>query len=103
MDRGSIRCGVLGSQLDRRLVATASVLRSSAAHLRAGASLLRVHRSRREFPVQRRREILVALRTTFQDRMPGAQDAADIVLLNAPGQYAEEVDETRGWNPSRGR
>ena len=46
---------------------------------------------------------LVALRTTFQDRMPGAQDAADIVLLDAARNYAEmKVDETRGWNPQQG-
>src|SRR5215212_4947551 len=45
---------------------------------------------------------LVALRTTFQDRMPGPQDAADIVLLDATRDYAEiKVDETRGWNPQQ--
>ena len=46
---------------------------------------------------------LVALRTTFQDRMPGPQDAADIVLLDAEKNYAEtKVEETRGWNPQQG-
>ena len=35
--------------------------------------------------------------------MPGAQDAADIVLLDAARNYAEmKVDETRGWNPQQG-
>ena len=47
--------------------------------------------------------ISIALRTTFQDRMPGAQDVADIVLLDARNQYAEtRVDGTRGWNPQQG-
>jgi hypothetical protein len=46
---------------------------------------------------------LIALRTTFQDRMPGPQDAADIVLLDAQQKYAEtKLDETRGWNPQQG-
>jgi hypothetical protein len=46
---------------------------------------------------------LVALRTTFQDRMPGPDDAADIVLLDATKNFAEvKVDETRGWNPQQG-
>jgi len=46
---------------------------------------------------------LVALRTTFQDRMPGPQDAAEIVLLDAQKNYAEvKVEETRGWNPQQG-
>jgi hypothetical protein len=46
---------------------------------------------------------LVALRTTFQDRMPRPEDAADIVLLDASRDYAEvKVEETRGWNPQQG-
>ena len=46
---------------------------------------------------------LVALRTTFQDRMPGPQDAAEIVLLDAQKNYTEtKIDETRGWNPQQG-
>jgi hypothetical protein len=46
---------------------------------------------------------LVALRTTFQDRMPRPDDAADIVLLDASKNYAEaKIDETRGWNPQQG-
>ena len=46
---------------------------------------------------------LVALRTTFQDRMPGPQDAAEIVLLDAQKNYVEtKVEETRGWNPQQG-
>src|SRR5829696_2102800 len=46
---------------------------------------------------------LIALRTTFQNRMPGPQDAADIVLLDATQKTAEvKLDETRGWNPQQG-
>jgi hypothetical protein len=46
---------------------------------------------------------LIALRTTFQDRMPGPEDAADIVLLDAEKNYAEtKVEGTRGWNPQQG-
>src|SRR6187200_1179287 len=46
---------------------------------------------------------LIALRSTFQDRMPGPQDAADIVLLDVQKNFAEtKIDETRGWNPQQG-
>ena len=46
---------------------------------------------------------LLALRTTFQDRMPDAGDAADIVLLDAANDYAAtKIEETRGWNPQQG-
>src|SRR5688572_27875441 len=46
---------------------------------------------------------LIALRTTFQDRMPGPHDAADVVLLDATRKYAEtKIDETRGWHPQQG-
>jgi hypothetical protein len=46
---------------------------------------------------------LIALRTTFQDRMPGPQDAAEIVLLDAQKNFAEtKLDATRGWNPQQG-
>jgi hypothetical protein len=46
---------------------------------------------------------LLALRTSFQDRMPGPGDIADIVLLDAAKDYAEtKVEETRGWNPQQG-
>ena len=35
--------------------------------------------------------------------MPGPQDAAEIVLLDAQKNYAEmKVDETHGWNPQQG-
>lgn len=46
---------------------------------------------------------ILALRTTFQDRMPLADDAADIVLLDAGRNYeARVVDRTRAWNPQQG-
>ena len=46
---------------------------------------------------------LIALRTTFQDHMPGPQDVADIVLLDVEKNYAEtRVEATRGWNPQQG-
>ena len=38
---------------------------------------------------------LLALRTTFQDRMPGPEDAADIVLLDGANDYAEVKVEER--------
>ena len=46
---------------------------------------------------------IVCLRVPFQDRMPGPDDPAEIVLLDVEKEYAEtKVDETRGWNPQQG-
>ncbi len=46
---------------------------------------------------------IVALRTDFQDRMPGPDDAAEIVLLDAQDNYRERlVDRTRAWNFQQG-
>ena len=46
---------------------------------------------------------IVALRTTFQDHMPEAGEAADIILIDTHNDYAvEKVDETQGWNPQQG-
>ncbi len=54
-------------------------------------------------PWNRSGRYLVALRTEFQDRMPRAEDAAEIVLLDASRDYAERVvDRTRAWNPQQG-
>ncbi len=54
-------------------------------------------------PYSRDGKWLVALRTAFQERMPGPTDPADIVLLDATRDYAEtKVDQTRGWNPQQG-
>jgi hypothetical protein len=46
---------------------------------------------------------LIALQTTFQERMPRADDIADIVLLDAGRRFAvTKIEETRGWNPQQG-
>ena len=46
---------------------------------------------------------LLTLRVGFHDRMPTAEDAAGIVLLDAQNNYAaRKVDETRAWNPQQG-
>lgn len=46
---------------------------------------------------------LVALQTEFQDHLPRASDAAEIVLLDAKNDYAVRVlDRTLAWNPQQG-
>ena len=46
---------------------------------------------------------ILALRTTFQDHMPGPGEPADICLIDTQNDYAvEKVDETCGWNPQQG-
>jgi len=46
---------------------------------------------------------MVVLRTTFQERMPGPNDPADIVLLDTEDDYkATKIEETRAWNPQQG-
>lgn len=46
---------------------------------------------------------LVALQTSFQDHLPGADEAAEIVLLDLQQNYAVRVlDQTRAWNPQQG-
>jgi len=46
---------------------------------------------------------MVMLRTAFQDRMPGPDDVADIVILDAADDYVvEKVEQTRAWNPQQG-
>jgi hypothetical protein len=46
---------------------------------------------------------VLALRTTFQDRMPGPEDAADVVLIDTHNNGSVRVvDECRGWNPQQG-
>jgi hypothetical protein len=46
---------------------------------------------------------ILALRTSFQDRMPGPKDAADVVLIDTRDDYAVRVvDQSRGWNPQQG-
>lgn len=46
---------------------------------------------------------MAALRTTFDDHMPGPGEAADIVLLDTENGYSVDViDKTLGWNPQQG-
>ena len=46
---------------------------------------------------------IVALRTTFQDRLPGADDPADVVLIDTRNvDSVRVVDQCRGWNPQQG-
>ena len=46
---------------------------------------------------------IVALRTDFVDRMPGPDDAAEIILLDTENDYAiRVVDESRAWNVQQG-
>ncbi len=48
-------------------------------------------------------QYIVALRTEFQDRMPSAADAADIVLIDTKrGNRVEVIDRTRAWNFQQG-
>jgi hypothetical protein len=46
---------------------------------------------------------ILGLRSAFQDRMPTAVDAADVILLDTQNDYAVvPVDQTRGWNFQQG-
>ena len=46
---------------------------------------------------------IVALQTTFQERMPNPGEAADIVLVDTQKDFAIKiVDQTRAWNPQQG-
>ena len=46
---------------------------------------------------------IVALRTDFVDRMPGPDDAAEVILLDTRNAYtAQAVDTSRGWNVQQG-
>ncbi|MBA2355727.1 MAG: hypothetical protein H0V80_13800, partial [Acidobacteria bacterium] len=45
----------------------------------------------------------LALRTFFQERMPGPGDAADVVIVDtANGDAVRRLDRSRGWNPQQG-
>ena len=45
---------------------------------------------------------ILALRTAFQDKMPGPNDPADIVLIDAKNNYSvKKIDETTAWNPQQ--
>ncbi len=46
---------------------------------------------------------IVGLRTDFVDRMPGPEDAAEVILLDTENDYAAQVvDTSRGWNVQQG-
>ncbi len=46
---------------------------------------------------------IVALRTDFVDRMPGPDDAAEVILLDTQNDYEVRVlDTSRGWNVQQG-
>ena len=46
---------------------------------------------------------IVAMRTDFQDHMPGPGESADIILIDTQNGFTiEKVDETTGWNPQQG-
>lgn len=46
---------------------------------------------------------ILMLRTDLLDRMPGPDDAAEVVLLDAHQNFqAFAIDQTRAWNPQQG-
>lgn len=46
---------------------------------------------------------ILGLQTDFHDRLPGPDDPANIVLIDAHNDFAVQVlDETRGWNHQQG-
>ena len=54
-------------------------------------------------PWSRDGRYIVAMRTTFQDHMPGPGESADVILIDTESDYSvEKVDETTGWNPQQG-
>lgn len=46
---------------------------------------------------------IVALRSAFQDHMPGPGEAADVILIDMENDHAiRVVDQSQGWNPQQG-
>jgi len=46
---------------------------------------------------------IVALRSTFQDHLPGKGEPADVLLIDTKNNYEiEVVDQSLGWNPQQG-
>lgn len=46
---------------------------------------------------------ILALQVGFQDRLPEADDAADVCVIDTQnGNRLQVVDQTRGWNPQQG-
>lgn len=57
----------------------------------------------RTIPWNASERYILALRTDFQERMPGAHDPADVVLIDTENNYAiEKIEESRGWNFQQG-
>jgi hypothetical protein len=57
----------------------------------------------RTIPWNQSERYIVALQTGFQDHMPAANEAADIILMDTQRSYAiTVVDKTRAWNPQQG-
>ena len=46
---------------------------------------------------------ILALQVAFQDRLPGANDPADVCVIDTrAGNAIRVVDQSRGWNPQQG-
>ena len=57
----------------------------------------------RTVPWNRSGRYILALRTTFQDRMPKPAEPADVVLIDtARGSEVVPIDRSRAWNPQQG-
>jgi hypothetical protein len=57
----------------------------------------------RTVPWNRSDRYILALRTTFQDRMPKPAEPADVVLIDtARGNEVVPIDQSRAWNPQQG-
>jgi len=57
----------------------------------------------RTVPWNQSERYIVAMQTGFQDHMPAAGEAADIILIDTQRDYAiTVVDKTRAWNPQQG-
>ena len=45
---------------------------------------------------------IVALRSTFQDHLPGKGEPADVLIDTKNNYEIEVVDQSLGWNPQQG-
>lgn len=109
--------------LSRRAFLTTAAVASAAAPLTAaagsvsGANTMRVRQITRgpanhffgyigqcrTIPWNANGRYLLALETTFQDRLPGAGDSAGVCLIDTQDDYrVRVVDRTLGWNPQQG-
>lgn len=54
-------------------------------------------------PWNKSERYILALRTAFQDHLPRADEAAEIILLDAHDEFsATVIERTRAWNPQQG-